>query len=74
VTPNQRHLGKSLARGHEKGLVDQCFSDPETYKYIMKKFQRTVHAEVMKMCSKGVESVLQRTSYETLKNFRLVLT
>lgn len=70
MTPRRRHLSKSIARGHKKGLVDQCFSDDETCKYIMKKLERTIRAEVKKMCSEAVGSVLQSTSYEALKSFR----
>ena len=28
---SSKHMTKSIARGHKKGLVDQCFSDVVTY-------------------------------------------
>ena len=46
LTPNRRHLSKSIARGHKRGLVDHCFCDPETQRYIMNKLNRQVRGEV----------------------------
>ena len=73
LTPNRRHLSKSIARGHKRGLVDHCFCDPETQRYIMNKLNRQVRGEVKKMCSDAVGSILQNSSYEALMNFRLVV-
>ena len=58
LTPNRRHLSKSIARGHKRGLVDHCFCDPETQRYIMNKLNRQVRGEVKKMCSDAVGSIL----------------
>ena len=71
LTPRRRHLSKSIARGCKKGLIDQCFSDPETHQYILQTFEHTVRTEMTTMCSDEVGSLLRSTSYDTLKSFRL---
>lgn len=63
-------MSKSIARGHKKALVDQCFSDDEVHDYIMRKIRRILHAEMKEMCSFRVGSILQNTTYEALKNFK----
>ena len=51
LTPRRRRMGKCVARGSKKALVDQCYADPETKKFIMKKIGRVLKEEVKKMCS-----------------------
>ena len=63
-------MTKCIVRGHKKGLVDQCFGDVVTHNYVMKKFKRTLRAEVKCMCSSKVDSVLQKRSYDELKSFK----
>ena len=58
-TPHQRHMTKSIARCHNKGLVDQCFGDEETSFYIKKKTESIIRSEIKKMCSQEVNSILQ---------------
>ena len=58
-TPHRRHMTKSIARGHKKGLVDQCFGDEETSFYIRKKSESIIRSEIKKMCSQEVNSILQ---------------
>ena len=52
-------MTKSIARGHKKGLVDQCFGDKETSFYIRKKTESIIRSEIKKMCSQEVNSILQ---------------
>ena len=53
LKPRRRHTGKSITRGHKKGLVDQCFSDVETYCYVRNKFEHTICTEVKSMYSES---------------------
>ena len=38
-TPRRRNMGKSIARGCKKSLVDQCYEDPVTRGLMMKKLE-----------------------------------
>lgn len=69
-TPRGRHMTKSIARGHKKGLVDQCFGDEETHTYIRKKTESIIRKEVKKMCSADVNSILQHRHVEDLVSFK----
>ena len=62
-TPRRKHMGKSIARGSRKTLIDQCYSDPQTLPLMLKKIGRVVRAEVKKMCSEKTASVLRSGSY-----------
>ena len=35
-TPNRKRISKAAARGHKKGVVDQCFADPKVKTYTVK--------------------------------------
>ena len=70
LTPRRRRMGKCVARGSKKALVDQCYADPETKKFIMKKIGRVLKEEVKKMCSSKVNSVLSSQSKDVLKTFK----
>lgn len=63
-------MGKSVARGSKKTLVDQCFSDPGTLPHLMKKLSRVLREEMKMMCSEKTVSVLRSKSYDVLKNFK----
>ena len=63
-------MGKSIARGSKKTLVDQCFSDPGTFPCLMKKLGRVLREEMKMMCSEKTASVLRNKTYGMLKNFK----
>jgi len=69
-TPNRRHMGKCIARGSKKALVDHCFSDPGTFPIVRRKICRLLQGEMKTMCAEKTASVLRSNSYETLKNFK----
>ena len=69
-TPRSRHIGKSIARGSKKAMIDHCFEDPVSRHYIMRKLGRLVNAEVRAMCSDPVKSVLQSKDSDYLKEFK----
>ena len=57
-TPRRRHMVKSIARGSKFALVNQCFDDPDTNKYLIQKIERLVQHEVKVMCSINSQSIL----------------
>lgn len=63
-------MTKSIVRGHKQQLVDQCFGDKQTRFYITKMLERIIRAEIKKMCSRHVNSVLQITNPEALATFQ----
>lgn len=69
-TPNRRHISKAAARGHKKGVVDQCFADVNVKSYIIQKVSQIIQSELKRMCSSEVSSVLQDRSNEAIKNFQ----
>ncbi len=68
-TPHRRHISKAAARGHKKGVADQCFADPRIREYIMQKVARLIHSEMKMLCSVEVNSVLQRDC-NAMKEFK----
>ena len=36
-TPRRKHMGRSIARGSKKTLIDQCYDDLEMRKFMMMK-------------------------------------
>ena len=62
-------MGKSIARGCKKKLIDQCYDDPDTRNRMLTKIGRLIKAEVKVMCSQKTASILRSSSYDDLKNF-----
>lgn len=64
-------MSKALARGNKKSVVDDCFKDPKIFTYLKKKLGRVLKAEIKKMCSNKVRSILRSTATcDNLKNFK----
>lgn len=70
VTPNRRHISKAAARGHKKGVVDQCFEDTKIRDYIFSKVSRIIQSELKAMCSERVSSILRNEDNEAIKTFK----
>ena len=51
-------MGKCIARGSKKALVNECFKDSQTSGYIFDKIGRLLRDDVRKMCSDNVHSIL----------------
>ena len=64
-------MSKAIARRSKKSLVDHCFNEPATFKYLKKKIGTILRSEIKMMCSNKVDSVL-RSSCEgdTIVNFK----
>lgn len=62
-------MGKSIARGSKKTLVDQCYSDPDTRPLMLKKIGRVLRAEMKTMCSQKTASILRSGNYDDMKSF-----
>ena len=63
-------MGRSIARGNKKTLVDQCYDDLETRYYLMKKIKRIIQKEMKTMCSKRMNSILCSQSKDALTLFK----
>ena len=60
ATPNSRRLVKKFGRGCKQGAIRECFKDPITRRYLIKRVQTIVHKELRSLCSNKVNSVLRR--------------
>ena len=69
-TPRRKHMGRSIARGSKKTLIDQCYDDLETRKFMMKKVGRVLKGEMKIMSQVKTKSILRSGSYEDLKEFK----
>ncbi len=63
-------MGKCIARGSKKALVNECFKDSQTSGYIFDKIGRLLRDDVRKMCSDYVHSILSDRNSDSLKNFQ----
>ena len=46
-TPNRKRISKAAARGHKKGVVDQCFADPKVKTYVVHKVLQILQSETL---------------------------
>lgn len=67
LTPRRRALGKAVARGSKKAIIDECFRNRDLRKLLIEKIGRVSRAELATMCSEGVNSVLCQTSHDVYK-------
>ncbi len=63
-------MGKCIARGSKKALVEECFNDNITRSYIFDKIGRLLCEDIRNMCSDTVCSVLRNRNTKSLKEFR----
>jgi len=68
-TPNRRNITTAAAKGHKKAVADHCYSDKKVKLDIIW-LRRLIRLELQAMCSKKVNSVLQREFIKTAKGFR----
>ena len=68
-TPNRKHISKAAARGHKKGVVDQCFADPKVKTYVVHKVLQILQSEMKTMCSLQVGSILRDNTSDGIKVF-----
>ena len=72
LTPRRKHIGKAVARGGRKSVVDECFKDPESRKYVVRKFGSLMQSEMKTMCSEKVDSILCRKTVDALAGFQWI--
>ena len=63
-------MGKSIARGCKKSLVDQCYEDPVTRGLMMKKLEIVSKREMNVMCEVKTGSILSSGLRDHMKNFK----
>ena len=68
-TPNRKRISKAAARGHKKGIVDQCFADPKVKTYVVHKVLQILQSEMKAMCSLQVDSILRDNTSDGIKVF-----
>ena len=59
------HMGKAIARGSKKKLVDQCYDDPDTRPIMLKKMEEFLEL----MCSEKTASILCSDTYNDYQKF-----
>lgn len=69
LTPSRKYLGKAVARRSKKTIAVEAMKDNAVQKHILKLVGDIVHAEMKKLCSQSVQSVLLKSDPETLKSF-----
>lgn len=69
LTPKRKRVGKAIARGSKKAVVEECFKDPVVKKHLMAKVGRVIHSELSAMCSEKVSSVLLKRSKDAYNDF-----
>lgn len=60
-------MGKAIARGSKKALIDRCYADPESRPIILKKIGRVIKEEIKKMCSENTGSILRSGTYADIR-------
>ena len=63
-------MGKSIARGCKKSLVDQCYEDPVTRGIMMKKLEIVLKREMNVMCEVKTGSILRSGLWDHMTNFK----
>ena len=63
-------MGKSIARGCKKSLVDQCYEDPVTRGLMMKKLEIVLKREMNVMCEVKTGFILHSGLWDHMMNFK----
>lgn len=69
LTPHRKRIGKAVARGSKKAMVEECFKDPVMKKYLVETVGRIVRSELIAMCSVKVSSILLEQSEDVYGDF-----
>lgn len=69
LTPKRKRVGKAIARGRKRVVVEECFKDPVMKRYVMEKVGKAARSELKSMCSVPVSSVLQKQSKDVYDDF-----
>ena len=57
---------RKVVRGSKQAVIGDCFKDPTTRTYVIRKVQSIVHKELRSLCSNKINSVLRRAD---IRNF-----
>lgn len=76
LTPKRKKLGKAVARGFNRSIIRECFSNSTIRKQLFWKLVQLLRKEIKNMCSEKVNSLLldkspgaiSEFSWEKLKN------
>ena len=69
LTPRRGHMGRSIARGSKKTLIDDCYDDPKSRHYMLKKLARVLKDELKTMSRVDTGSIL-RSGYDAMVTFK----
>ena len=69
LTPNRKKVGKAIARGSKKAVVNECMKDSIMRKYIVQMVGQQLRSELVSMCSEAANSILRNQSAEVLSEF-----
>ena len=69
LTPKRKKLGKAVARGFNRSIIRECFSNTTTKKELYWKLVQLLRREIKNMCSEKVNSLLLDKSSGALSEF-----
>ena len=68
-TPKRKKLGKAVARGFNRSIIRECFSNITTKKELYWKLVQLLRREIKNMCSENVNTLLLDKSSDALREF-----
>ena len=57
LTPSRKKVGKAVARGSKKAVINECMKDPVIQKHIIMILGRHIRSELVSMCSEAANSL-----------------
>lgn len=69
LTPRRKRLGKAVARGFNRSVIEECLANEKIKKHLLRKQTQLLQKEMKKMCSHEVNSVLLNKSSKALGRF-----
>ena len=69
LTPSRKRMGKAVARGSKKAIVQECFKDTVTTKHVLNHLGKILRREMKAMVSDNTGSLLRSQEIESMQNF-----
>ena len=69
LTPSRKKVGKAVARGSKKAVINECMKDPTMQKYIILILGGRLRRELASMCSEAANSILRQQSSDAICEF-----
>ena len=69
LTPSRKKVGKAVARGSKKAVINECMKDPTMQKYNILNLGGRLRRELASMCSEAANSILTQQSSDAICEF-----